>query len=516
MAKRKGKNKMRTQVKRKGATRNRLAARKTTATKTSGNNSPTKSPKTAKDVIDFIKKNNIKIVDLKFCDLPGLWQHFSMPAEEAFDPGLWTEGIGFDGSSIRGFKKIEESDMILRLDPTTVIVDPACEIPTASILCNIFDPETLEPYTRDPRYVAQKAADYLRESKVADTSYWGPEAEFYIFNDIRFDQTAHSGYYFVDSKEGIWNSGAEENPNLGYKPRHKEGYFPVPPTDSIQDLRSEIVLTMKAAGIPVEVHHHEVGTAGQCEIDMRYGPLVNTCDNLLLYKYIIKNVAKKHNMTATFMPKPLFEDNGSGMHVHQSLWKDGKNIFYDKNGYALLSQEAKWYIGGLLKHASSLLAFCAPTTSSYKRLVPGYEAPINLVYSKRNRSACVRIPVYNTSEKGKRIEFRSPDPSCNPYLAIAAMLMAGIDGIKNKIDPGQPLEKNLYDLSDKDKQKIKTVPGSLDEALDALEKDQKFLLQGNVFTQDLIDTWISYKRENEIDPLRLRPHPYEFFLYYDI
>jgi len=507
---------MKTTIKRKTASRNRVAASKMSAKRTSGNNAPSGKPKTSKDVIDFIKKNNIKIFDLKFCDLPGLWQHFSMPAEEAFDPGLWTDGIGFDGSSIRGFQEIHESDMILKLDPSTVIVDPACEVPTASIICDIYDPVTLEPYSRDPRYIARKAADYLRESKIADTSYWGPEAEFYIFNDVRFSQTANSGFYSIDSTEGVWNSGKDEGPNLGYKPRHKEGYFPVPPTDSQQDIRSEMILEMIACGIPVEVHHHEVGTAGQAEIDMRYGPLVKTADNLLLYKYIIKNVAKRHGMTATFMPKPIFEDNGSGMHVHSSLWKDGKNIFYDKNGYALLSDEAKWYIGGLLKHAPALLAFCAPTTNSYKRLVPGYEAPINLVYSKRNRSACVRIPVYNTTEKGKRIEFRTPDPSANPYLAMAAMLMAGIDGIRNKIDPGPPMDKNIYDLSESDQKKVKTVPGSLEESLGALEKDQKFLLQGNVFTQDLIDTWISYKRENEIDPLRLRPHPYEFYLYYDL
>jgi len=508
---------MKVKTRRKTASGNRLAATKATArVKSGGNNSSTGKTKTAKDVIDFIKINNLKMVDLKFCDLPGLWQHFSLPAEEVFDSGIWEEGIGFDGSSIRGFQKIHESDMLLKLDPSTVIVDPACEVPTASIICDIYDPITLEAYSRDPRYVARKAADYLRESKIADTSYWGPEAEFYIFNDIRFDQTANSGYYHIDSTEGIWNSGTDEQPNLGYKPRHKEGYFPVPPMDSLQDVRSEMVLTMKAAGIPCEVHHHEVGTAGQAEIDMRYGPLVNTCDNLLLYKYIVKNVAKKHNMTATFMPKPIFEDNGSGMHVHQSLWKDGKNIFFDKNGYALLSDTAIWYIGGLLKHAAAICAFVAPTTSSYKRLVPGYEAPINLAYSKRNRSACVRIPVYNTSEKGKRIEFRTPDPSCNPYLAIAVLLMAGLDGIKNKIDPGKPLDKDIYDLSEADKKKIKSVPGSLDEALDALEKDQDFLLQGGVFTKDLIETWIDYKRVNEIDALRLRPHPYEFFLYYDI
>jgi len=472
-------------------------------------------------VNNLIKENKIEIVDLKFNDLPGLWQHFSIPVSELTeidDPvkSIWVEGIGFDGSSIRGFQEIQESDMILQLDPNTAVVDPVCEIPTLSIICDIYDPITKKPYTRDPRYVARKAAEFLRTTGIADTSFWGPEMEFFIFNDIRFDQTENAGYYFIDSIEGEWNSGKDEKPNLGYKPRYKEGYFPVPPHDSLQDLRSKIILTLIKTGIPVEVHHHEVATAGQCEIDMKFDTLVRMADKCLMYKYVVKNIAKKHNMVATFMPKPLFGDNGSGMHTHQSLWKDGKNIFFDPKGYALISQTAKYYIGGLLKHAPALMAFCAPTTNSYKRLVPGYEAPVNLAYSQRNRSAAVRIPVYTENPKTKRIEFRPPDNSCNPYLAFSAMLMAGIDGILNKIDPGEPLDKNTYELSEEEAKKVPTVPGSLEESLKALEKDHKFLLNGNVFTQDVIDVWIKYKKEKEIDAVRTRPHPYEFYLYFDI
>ncbi len=472
-------------------------------------------------VIQIIKENNIAIIDLKFTDLPGLWQHFSIPAQELYEAGdplksIWSEGIGFDGSSIRGFQKIQESDMNLYLDATTAIVDPACEIPTLSILCDIYDPISKKPYTRDPRHVAKKTAAYLKSSGIADESYWGPELEFFIFNDIRFDQNQSSGYYFIDSVEGIWNSGKNEEPNLGFKPRNKEGYFPVPPHDSLQDLRSKIVLAMLKAGIPIEVHHHEVATAGQCEIDMRYNTLVKTADNCLLYKYIVKNIAKQNHMTATFMPKPLFGDNGSGMHTHQSLWKNGQNIFYDPKGYALLSETAQYYIGGLLKHANALMAFCAPTVNSYKRLVPGFEAPVNLAYSQRNRSAAVRIPMYTDNPKSKRIEFRPPDPTANQYLAFAAMLMAGLDGIENKLDPGAPLDKNIYELAPDEAAKVQTVPGSLDASLDALEKDHDFLLKGDVFTKDVIDVWLRYKRENEIDPIRLRPHPYEFYLYYDI
>jgi len=476
---------------------------------------PSYEQKDIDKVYQLIKDNSIRIVDLKFNDLPGLWQHFSISTTELND-GIWKEGIGFDGSSIRGFQKIQESDMIMVLDPTSAIIDPVCEVPTLSIICDIYDPITKKPYSRDPRYIAKKAENYIKEIGVADTIYFGPEAEFFIFNDIRFDSTENSSYYFINSNEGDWNTGREENPNLGYKIRFKEGYFPVPPHDSLQDLRSRIILKMIDSGIPIEVHHHEVATAGQCEIDIKYSPLTKMGDNLLLYKYIIKNMAKKAGMVATFMPKPLFADNGSGMHCHQSLWKNGTNLFYDKNGYAGLSDMAKYYIGGLLKHAKALMAFCAPTTNSYKRLVPGYEAPVNLVYSARNRSAAVRIPMYSENPKAKRIEFRPPDPSCNGYLAFSAMLMAGLDGVKNKIDPGKPTDADLFEMSAEELKNIPTVPGSLDAAMDALEADHKFLLEGGVFTQDVIDVWLEYKRKREIDPVRMRPHPYEFYLYFDI
>ncbi len=469
----------------------------------------------------LIKDNNIKIVDLKFNDLPGLWQHFSIPVQELIEmpdiiSSIWKDGIGFDGSSIRGFQKIQESDMIMIPDPATAIVDPVCEVPTLSIICDIADPLTKKPYTRDPRYIAKKAEKYLQDSGIADTVYFGPEAEFFIFNDVRFDQNENSGYYFIDSIEGDWNTGKDEKPNLGYKVRFKEGYFPVPPHDQLQDLRSKIILKMLESGIKVEVHHHEVATAGQCEIDMKYNTLTTMADHLLLYKYIIKNVAKQHGMVATFMPKPLFADNGSGMHCHQSLWKAGVNLFYDKKGYALLSQTAKYYIGGLLKHAPSLMAFCAPTTNSYKRLVPGYEAPVNLVYSARNRSAAVRIPMYSDNPKSKRIEFRPPDPSCNGYLAFSAMLMAGLDGIRNKIDPGQPADMDLFEMNPDELKSIPTVPGSLYRALKSLEADHEYLLQGGVFTKDVIDIWLEYKYKREIDAVRMRPTPYEFYLYFDI
>ncbi|MGB9627619.1 MAG: type I glutamate--ammonia ligase [Thermodesulfobacteriota bacterium] len=473
------------------------------------------------DVLKMIKETKVQIVDLKFNDLPGLWQHFSMPVSELTEmddltDSIFVQGVGFDGSSIRGFQKIQESDMILIPDPSTAVVDPICEIPTLSLICDIYDPITKKPYTRDPRYIAKKAEQYLKDSGIAETSYWGPEMEFFIFNDIRFDQTENCGYYFIDSIEGEWNSGKEERPNLGYKPRYKEGYFPVPPHDSQQDLRSEIILTMIRTGIPVEVHHHEVATAGQAEIDMKFDSLVRMADKCMMYKYIVKNIARKHGMVATFMPKPLFGDNGSGMHTHQSLFRNGENIFFDPKGYALISQTAKYYIGGLLRHAGALMAFCAPTTNSYKRLVPGYEAPVNLTYSQRNRSAAIRIPVYTENPKTKRIEFRPPDNSCNPYLAFSAMLMAGLDGIKNKIDPGEPMDKDTYHLSGREKAKVKTVPSSLEESLEALEKDHRFLLEGDVFTKDVIDVWIEYKREKEVDAVRLRPHPYEFYLYFDI
>ena len=469
----------------------------------------------AGEALEFATERGVEMVDLKFVDLPGTWQHFSIPVDQ-FTEDLFSEGIGFDGSSIRGFQHIHESDMLLVADPSTAIIDPACAVPTLSLVCNVLDPLSRQPYTRDPRHVAQKAERYLAESGIADISYWGPEAEFFVFSSIRFDAGAQFAYHYVDSDEGIWNSGSDSNtPNLGHRPRWKEGYFPVPPTDTLQDLRSEMALKMIAAGIEVEVHHHEVATGGQNEIDMRFGPLTQMADRLMLYKYIIKNVARARGKTATFMPKPLFGDNGSGMHCHQSLWKGPENLFFDANGYALISQTAKWYIGGLLAHSPALLGLCAPTTNSYRRLVPGFEAPVNLIYSQRNRSAGVRIPVYSTSPKSKRIEYRCPDASCNPYLAFAAMLMAGLDGIRNRIDPGQPMDKDLYELEPADAESIKQVPGSLSETLDALEADHAFLLEGDVFTPDLIETWIDYKRTKEVDAMRLRPHPSEFYLYYD-
>jgi glutamine synthetase len=471
---------------------------------------------TPREVIQQASEKSVKIVDLKFIDLPGLWQHFSIPLSELTET-IFEEGIGFDGSSIRGFQKIHESDMLLIPDPETAFLDPACSIPTLSLTCDVAHPGTLEPYTRDPRHVGKKAEAFLRQSGIATTAYFGPEVEFYIFNNIRFDQTANSGYYYIDSDEGIWNSGRDgSTPNLGFRPRYKEGYFPVPPTDKLQDLRSEIILQMMEAGIEIEVHHHEVGTAGQAEIDMRFKTLVRMADQVMMYKYIIKNVCARNGYVANFMPKPLFGDNGSGMHTHQSLWNDDEPLFYDGRGYALTSRMARWYIGGLLKHAPSILAFAAPTTNSYRRLVPGYEAPINLVYSQRNRSACVRIPVYSNDPKAKRLEFRAPDPSCNPYLSFAACLMAGLDGVINKIDPPNPVDEDLYELPEEEATKIKSTPGSLGEVLQALEADHDYLMRGDVFTTDLLETWISYKRERELEPVALRPHPYEFFLYSDI
>ncbi len=468
------------------------------------------------DVLKLVQDRGVQIVDFRFADLPGLMQHFSIPAHELTEAGF-EEGYGFDGSSIRGFQEIQESDMILVPDPATAVIDPFTKHPTLVLNCFVEDPVTGEPYTRDPRNVAQKAETFLAGTGIADTSYWGPECEFYVFDSVRFDQNQHSGFYFVDAVEGAWNSGAEEaGRNLGYKPRYKEGYFPVPPMDHYQDLRSEMILAMAAAGIEIEVHHHEVGTAGQAEIDMRYDTLLRMADKVMLYKYIVKNVARRHGKTATFMPKPIFEDNGSGMHTHQSLWSEGVPLFYDESGYAGLSDVGRWYIGGLLAHAPALAAFSNPTTNSYRRLVPGFEAPVNLVYSQRNRSAACRIPLYSRSPKAKRVEFRIPDPSCNPYLAFSAMLMAGIDGVRNKIEPTGPLDKDLYDLPPEELAEIPQVPASLDEALAALEADEAFLLEGDVFTPDVIETWIAYKREKEIDAVRLRPHPWEFALYYDI
>ncbi|OGL40853.1 MAG: type I glutamate--ammonia ligase [Candidatus Schekmanbacteria bacterium GWA2_38_11] len=467
-----------------------------------------------KQVLEFAKKNNAKMLDLKFMDFPGMWQHFTVPISE-FGEESFDEGFGFDGSSIRGWQPIHASDMLVIPDPSTAVMDPFTQVPTLTMICNIFDPITKEKYSRDPRNIAQKAEVYLKSTKIADTAFFGPEAEFFIFDDIRFDQNEHSGFYFIDSVEGIWNSGRQENPNLGYKPRYKEGYFPVPPTDSQQDLRTEMVLVMQQVGLSIECQHHEVATAGQAEIDMKFSSLVNSGDNLMWYKYVVKNVAKKFGKTVTFMPKPLFKDNGSGMHTHQSLWKGGKPIFAG-NGYGGLSDIAMYYIGGIIKHAASLCAFVAPTTNSYKRLVPGFEAPVNLAYSSRNRSAAIRIPMYSPSPKAKRVEVRFPDPSCNGYMAFAAMLMAGLDGIENKIDPGEPLDKDIYELGPEELAGVPSVPGSLEEALNALETDYEYLFKGDVFTQDVIDMWLKYKRTSEVDAIRLRPHPYEFVLYYDI
>ncbi len=467
------------------------------------------------DVLQLATQAGVKIVDLKFVDLPGVWQHFSLPVED-LNEDLFDEGIGFDGSSIRGFQMIHESDMLLVADPETACVDPMLDIPTLNLICNVLDPITRQRYSRDPRYIAQKAESYLKSAGIADLSYWGPELEFYIFDDVRYDQNAHCGYYFIDSDEGVWNTGRQDGPNLGYKLRHKEGYFPTPPADTLQDFRSEIVLKLKEVGVHAEVHHHEVGTAGQGEIDMRYTTLTKMADSVMYYKYVIRNIAKRHGKTATFMPKPIFGDNGSGMHTHQSLWKNGSNLFWDTKGYAQISQMARHYIGGLLRHAPALLGLCAPTTNSYRRLVPGFEAPVNLVHSQRNRSAAVRIPVYSKSPKSKRIEFRCPDPAANPYLCFAAQLMAGLDGIRNKIDPGEPIDKDLYELEPEEAAKVKSTPGSLGEVLDALEKDHAWLLVGDVFTPDVIETWISYKRERELAPVNLRPVPHEFFLYFDL
>ena len=469
---------------------------------------------TPKDVIDLIKKEEIEFVDMRFMDFPGLMQHFAFPAR-LLEEDTFEEGMGFDGSSIRGWQSIHESDMIMLPDPKTATVDPFMAHKTLTMYCNILDPITKERYSRCPRCIAQKAENYLISTGIADSVLFGPEAEFFIFDSIQYESMAHSAMYKIDSIEGIWNSGRDEEPNLGHKIRHKEGYFPLPPSDSQHDIRAEMVSVMEDCGLDVEAHHHEVATAGQAEIDLKRDTLTLMADKLMFYKYIIKNVAKEFGKTATFMPKPLFSDNGSGMHCHQSLWKDGKPIFAGDK-YAGLSQEAIWYIGGLLKHAAALVALTNPTTNSYKRLVPGFEAPVNLAYSSRNRSACCRIPMYSASPKAKRIEFRVPDPSCNPYLAFTAMLMAGLDGIQNKIDPGEPMDKDLYDLPPEEKAKIQQTPGSLDEALNALEADHEFLLKGDVFTMDVVDTWISYKRKAEVQQVNLRPHPHEFFLYYDI
>lgn len=468
---------------------------------------------TPKEFFDFAKKHGAEMMDLKFVDLLGTWQHCTYPFD-ALDESIFEEGLGFDGSSIRGWQGIELSDMLAVPDPSTAKIDPFFAEPTVSVLANIVDPVSMEKYGKDPRYVAQKGVDYLQKSGVADTCYIGPEPEFFIFDEIRYQQTQNLGMYQIDSVEGQWNTNRIEEPNLGYKPSYKGGYFPVSPTDTYHDLRSEMVKVMRSLGIVVEAHHHEVATGGQAEIDMKYADLLTMGDQFKWYKYIIKNVAKRHGKTVTFMPKPIFDDNGSGMHTHFSLWKDRQNIFAGDK-YAGMSEIGLHAIGGVLKHAPALLAFAAPTTNSYRRLVPGFEAPVNLVYSARNRSAAVRIPMYSNNPKAKRFEFRCPDPTANGYLTWAAMLMAVMDGIENKINPGDPLDKNIYELSAADKAKINSVPASLEESLMALSQDHEFLLKGNVFTKDLIETYIEYKTENELMEMALRPHPFEFELYYD-
>jgi glutamine synthetase len=469
----------------------------------------------SEEVLKFISDEEVEYVDIRFCDLPGVMQHLTVPAATAAD--LLENGAAFDGSSVRGFQAINESDMALFADSATARLDPFRKHKTLNINFFVHDPITGEPYSRDPRNIARKAEEYLAASGIADTAFMAPEAEFYIFDSIRFGSNPHETFHHIDSSEGWWNTGREEaGGNLGYKVSYKGGYFPVPPVDHYADLRADIVHNLQASGFEVEREHHEVGTAGQAEINYKFNTLLHAADDIMLFKYLVKNTAWQAGKTATFMPKPLFGDNGSGMHVHQSLWKDGQPLFHDETGYGGLSDTARYYIGGLLHHAPSLLAFTNPTVNSYHRLVPGYEAPVNLVYSARNRSACIRIPLSGNSPKAKRIEFRCPDSSGNPYLAFSAMLMAGIDGIKNKIEPPAPIDKDLYELPPEEAKDIPQVPSSLGAVIDRLEADHDYLLEGGVFTPDLIETWISYKRENEIDPLRLRPHPYEFALYYDV
>lgn len=471
-------------------------------------------PETPQEVLQMIKDQNIQIIDLKFIDMPGIWQHCSF-YQNQIDENSFDEGVPFDGSSIRGWKAINESDMSMVPDPTTAWIDPFYKEPTLSMICSIKEPRTNEWYNRCPRVIAKKALDYLKSTGIGDTAFFGPEAEFFVFDDVRFDQKENEGYYHVDSVEGRWNTGRkEEGGNLAYKPGYKQGYFPVAPTDTIQDMRTEMLLTMAGCGVPIEKHHHEVATGGQNELGIRFDTLVKSADNLMIYKYVIKNIAKKYGKTVTFMPKPLFNDNGSGMHTHLSIWNNGQPTFFGDK-YADLSQSALYAIGGVLKHAPALLALTNPTTNSYKRLVPGFEAPVNLAYSQGNRSASVRIPLSGSNPKAKRFEFRCPDATSNPYLAFAALLCAAIDGIKNEIDPGEPLDVDIYDLSPEELSKVPSTPGSLEAALEALEKDHEFLTAGGVFTTDFIENWIEYKLDNEVNPMRLRPHPYEFALYYD-
>lgn len=469
---------------------------------------------TKKEVLKMAQKKGVKMVDIRFMDFPGMWQHFSVPLAE-LEESSFEDGFGFDGSSIRGWQPIHASDMLVVPDATTAQIDPFFVEPTLVLIGDIVDAVTREPYTRDPRNIAKKAEAYLKSIGIGDVAYIGPEAEFFIFDDVRYSSESNGCFYQIDSISGTWNTGKDECPNLGYKPRHKEGYFPVPPSDKFQDLRTEMVMIMQQLGIYIECQHHEVATGGQAEIDMRFRPLLQMADQLMWFKYIIKNVAYRNGHTVTFMPKPLYADNGSGMHTHLSIWKGDKPLFAG-NKYAGLSDEAIYAIGGILKHGRALCGICNPTTNSYKRLVPGFEAPVNLAYSSRNRSASVRIPMYSESPKAKRFEYRTPDPSCNGYLAFSAILMAAIDGIQNKIHPGEPMDKNIYDLPPEELANIPTAPGSLQEALQALKEDHAFLLKGDVFTQDAIDMWIDYKTENEVNDIITRPHPQEFFLYYDI
>jgi len=467
-----------------------------------------------KNVLDYIKKNEIKFVDFKFMDFPGQWQHFTVPSPQ-LDEQSFEDGYGFDGSSMRGWKRIDESDMLIIPDPSTMILDEFIEIPTVSLICDVYEPATKEKYSRCPRNIAQKAEAYLKSTGIADTVYFGPEAEFFIFEDVRFDSTPNSSYYMVDSVEGRWNTGSDEEPNLAYKPRYKEGYFPVPPTDSLNDLRNEMCVKLMDAGIEVEAQHHEVASGGQCEIDLKFQSLLTAADQLLLFKYIVKNTARINGKTVTYMPKPIQGDNGSGMHIHTSLWKEGKPLFAG-TGYAGLSEMALYFMGGILKHAPSLLAFTNPITNSYKRLVPGFEAPVRLAYSQRNRSAAIRIPMYSQNPNSKRMEFRCPDPAANPYLAFSAILLAGLDGITNRIDPGEPLDKDIYDMAPEELTNVPQTPETLTEALKALADDHEYLLKGDVFTEDVINTWINYKMDKEIRPMALQPHPFEFSLYYDV
>lgn len=469
---------------------------------------------TPQQVLKLIKDQKIQFIDLRFMDFPGLWQHLTVPVTE-LSADSFESGFGFDGSIIRGWQAINESDMLLVPVADTATVDPFLQHPTVSMICDVRDPITKKEYSRDPRSIARKTIAHLKKSKIADTAYFGPELEFFVFDNVWYDQGINYAKYQVDSREGVWGRGHEDPTNLGYKIRLKEGYFPTPPMDTLQNIRGEMVATLMDLGIPVEAHHHEVATGGQCEIDMRYQDLVTMADSIMMYKYVVKNVAARHGKVATFMPKPLFQDNGSGMHVHFSLWKGDKPLFAG-NKYAGLSEMGLHAIGGILKHARALCAFTNPTTNSYKRLVPGYEAPVNLVYSSRNRSAAIRIPMYSDNPRTKRLEFRCPDSSCNPYLAFSAMVMAAMDGIENRIDPGDPLDKDMYQLSAAEYEKMGSAPTDLEEALDSLESDHDFLLKGDVFTADVIHYWIKYKRENEVDALRVRPHPYEFCMYFDI